>query len=350
MIPSKAEFQHIIEGKHIALYVLKSSGNMQVAITNYGGRVVSIIVPDKDGNLIDVALGYETIFPYLNDPCYFGTITGRYANRIANGKFKLDGKVFRLAINNGLHALHGGPTGLHSRVWNAEMLDEQTLELSYISKDGEEGFPGNLTLKVVYKVSNDNSLMIEYLGRADKKTIINLTNHTYFNLNGEGSGDITDHLIKINAEYFIPTRDDFIPTGEIRHVNNTPFDLRELTVMNTRINLPDIQLICGEGFNHTFVIAGKENSLKKAATAIGPDSGIKLEVLTTEPGVLLYSGNSLNGMETYGKGGRAYNFREGFCLETQHYPNSVNQPDFPTTVLEAGEEFSSSTIYKFSVI
>lgn len=351
MIPSKKSFESSINGQATSLYVLENSNSMQVAITNYGGRIVNIVVPDKDGKLTDVALGYNDLEQYLNDnDIYFGTITGRYANRIANGKFQLDGKDYQLTINNGSHCLHGGPTGFHARVWDAVKPDNLTLELYYTSKDGEEGFPGTLSLKVIYTLTDENSLKIEYFATTDKKTILNLTNHSYFNLNGHDAGDIAGHVLKINADRFTPTHEDYIPTGEINPVENTPFDFREPTTIGERIDLPDTQLVYGKGYNHNFVICGEENSLNLAATAIGPQSGIQMDVLTTEPGIQLYTGNFLNSKSSQGKGGRAYNLREGFCLETQHFPDSVNQPSFPTTILKPEEEYRSITIYKFSVV
>lgn len=351
MIPDKANFQDTIEGIETDLYILKNSNDMQVAITNYGGRIVSILVPDKEHTLIDVTLGYENISSYrkANEP-YFGAIIGRYGNRIAKGKFTLEGKDYGLAINNGLNSLHGGPTGFSSRVWDAEMPGDNILELSYFSEDGEEGFPGNLKVKVVYTLTDDNSIKIDYSAVADQTTIVNLTNHAYFNLNGESKGDITDHILQINANYFTPIDDAFIPTGELRNVDNTAFDFRSPTVIGEVINNSDIQLQYANGYDHNFLIIGEKNNLPAAASVIGPKTGIKMEVLTTEPGMQFYTGNFLDGKENDGKGGKAYDFRSGFCLETQHFPDSPNQPNFPSTILKAGDRYQTTTVYKFGTV
>jgi aldose 1-epimerase len=351
MIPDKAGFQHIIEGKKTDLFILENSNRMQVAITNYGGRIVSILVPDKEQKLTDVTLGYDTLSSYrkANEP-YFGALIGRYGNRIAKGKFNLNGNDYELAINNGPNSLHGGPAGFSARVWDSKLIDDTKLELSYDSGDGEEGFPGNLSVKVVYTLTEDNALKIDYHAVADQTTIVNLTNHAYFNLNGESEGDITDHILQINASQFTPIDDVFIPTGELTNVVNTPFDFTKPTAIRDLIGTSDIQLQYANGYDHNFVITGEQNVLRSAANVIGPKRGIKMEVFTTEPGMQFYTGNFLDGKEKDGKGGRAYSFRTGFCLETQHFPDSPNQPKFPSTILEQGDSYQSITVYKFCVV
>lgn len=349
MIPSKANYQDTIDGKSTDLFVLKNSKNMQVAITNFGGRVVSIIVPDKDGKMTDVALGYEKLSGYQkpNDP-YFGAIIGRYGNRIGDAQFKIDGATYKLAANNGPASLHGGPTGFHVRVWDAKLINDYTLELTYVSKDGEEGFPGNLTSKVVYTITDDNAIKIDYTATTDKTTVVNLTNHTYFNLNGEGTGDINDHILKINASKFTPVDKALIPTGELKDVAGTPFDFSKPTAIGDRVEADDAQLKLGKGYDHNFVLTNSDTTMKQAATITGPKTGISMEVLTTEPGIQFYGGNFMEGKENDGKAGKAYPFRNGFCLETQHFPDTPNKVSFPTTTLKPGQTYKTSTIYKFT--
>ncbi|MEJ6980577.1 aldose epimerase family protein [Pedobacter sp. P351] len=349
MIPTKANFQDTIDGKQTDLFVLKNENNMQVAITSFGGRIVSIIVPDKDGKMTDVALGYEKLSGYqkANEP-YFGAIIGRYGNRIGNAQFKLDGATYKLAANNGPASLHGGPTGFQVRVWDAVMPNDYTLELSYVSKDGEEGFPGNLTTKVVYTLTDDNAIKIDYSATTDKTTVVNLTNHTYFNLNGEGNGDINDHILKINADKYTPVDAALIPTGELKDVAGTPFDFRKPTAIGERVDADDVQLKLGKGYDHNFVLTKSDTSMKQAATITGPKTGISMEVLTTEPGIQFYGGNFMEGKENDGKAGKAYPFRTGFCLETQHFPDAPNKPTFQSTTLKPGETYKTTTIYKFT--
>jgi aldose 1-epimerase len=340
-------FSKSVDGKQVELYFLKNKNEVKAAITNYGGRIVSLWVPDKNGTLTDVTLGYDNLDLYQkpSDP-YFGSLIGRYGNRIAKGTFTLDSQQYKLDVNNGVNTLHGGKTGFHARVWDARQIDEKTLELTYVSKDGEEGYPGNLTCKVVYTLTDDNELKIEYTASTDKKTVLNLTNHAYFNLNGEGSGTINDHLLLINANRFTPVDTTLIPTGKLMNVAGTPFDFRKLTPIGSRIDAAHEQLKNGKGYDHNFVLNG--SGMKKAATAIGDKSGIQMDVSTTEPGVQFYGGNFLD-EKVVGKGGKVYGFRTGFCLETQHFPDSPNQPSFPSTVLKPGDEYKSTTIYRFSV-
>jgi aldose 1-epimerase len=280
---------------------------------------------------------------------YFGALVGRYANRIGNARFILEGKEYKLVANNGPNALHGGPSGFHAQVWNAKQSNTSTLELSYISRDGEEGYPGNLDVKVIYTLTGNNELKIEYTAATDKATVVNLTNHAYFNLNGEGNGSITDHLLMINAEKFTPVDNTVIPTGDLRSVEGSPFDFRKDTPIGARINAEDEQLRYGLGYDHNFVLNKNKDTPELAAHVTGIQTGIQMEVLTTEPGLQFYSGNFLDGKTRDGKGGKSYPFRTGFCLETQHFPDSPNKLSFPDTVLRTGEIFKSTSIYKFSV-
>ncbi|WP_423149006.1 aldose epimerase family protein [Rubrolithibacter danxiaensis] len=349
MIPEKNLFKQTVDGKNTNLYILKNEHNMQVAITNYGGRIVSILAPDRDGKLIDVVCGHGSLAGYRKeDDPYFGALIGRYANRICRGEFELNGKAYQLEINNGPNALHGGSRGFHARVWDVKAVTEDQLELHYFSTDGEEGYPGNLQVKVIYTVTNENALQIEYQAVTDKATVVNLTNHSYFNLNGEGENTILDHILMINADYFTPIDETSIPLGKLHEVAETPFDFREPRTIGAFIGDKDEQLLNGQGYDHNFVLKHHGNTLGLCATAYGPETGIFMEVETTQPGVQLYTGNFLNGKNQDGKGGKTYPYRSAFCLETQHFPDSPNQPDFPSTVLNPGETFNSTTIYKFS--
>lgn len=322
---------------------------MQVAITNFGARIVSIIVPDKDGKMTDVALGYEKLSGYQkDDEPYFGAIVGRYGNRIGNAQFALDGVTYQLKANNGSASLHGGPEGFQVRAWDVKELSEDSIALTYLSKDGEEGYPGNLTVEVVYTLTDENSIEINYTASTDKLTVVNLTNHAYFNLNGEGNGDINDHVLQINADRYTPIDASSIPTGELADVLGTPFDFMQPTTIGKRVNSDHPQLKLGQGYDHNFALSHADASLNQAALVTGDKAGITLEVLTTEPGIQFYGGNFLDGKENDGKGGNTYHFRTGFCLETQHFPDSPNKPDFPCTILEPGKAYQTQTIYKFS--
>lgn len=349
MIPDQANYKSIVDGKATDLYVLTNPNQMKVAITNYGGRVVSILVADKDGNETDVALGYENLSGYQKEgEPYFGAIIGRVGNRIGNAEFTLGGVSYPLLANNGSACLHGGQTGFHSRVWEARQPDSSSLELSYTSPDGEDGFPGNVSVKVVYTLTAENELKIDYTASTDKTTVLNLTNHTYFNLNGEGNGDINDHVLKINASRFTLVDDSLIPTGEIKEVSGTPFDFRQPRAIGERVDADDEQLKIAGGYDHNFVLDGADG-MKLAAVVSGPASGIIMEVFTTEPGVQLYGGNFLDGKDDDGKAGKRYPLRSGFCLETQHFPDSPNKPHFPSVVLNPSERYQTTTTYKFSV-
>ena len=348
----KESFGRTADGKNVDLFVMKNANGIEVSIATYGGIIVSIKTPDRKGHLDDIVLGFSKLDGYLKGHPYFGAITGRYANRIAKGRFSLGGKEYKLATNNDVNHLHGGVVGFDKVVWSARQLtipDAVAIELSYLSKDGEEGYPGNLSTRVTYTLNNKNELRIDYDAKTDKDTVLNLTNHSYFNLAGEGSGDILGHKLAVNADRFTPTDATAIPTGELRSVANTPFDFTQFVPIGERINQDDEQLKLGNGYDHNFVLNGQMGELRIAAKALDPTSGRLLEVLTTEPGVQLYTGNYLDG-KLIGKSGRPYPKRSGFCLETQHYPDSPNKPSFPTTVLKAGAgRFRSSTVFKFGV-
>jgi aldose 1-epimerase len=348
----KKPFGKTPDGQPVDLYVLTNKGGAEASITNYGGAVVSLKVPDRNGKLADVVLGYDTAEGYVNDKSHFGGIIGRYGNRIAHAQFDLDGKTYTLAKNNGENSIHGGIKGFDKALWKAKILSAkgaESLELSYLSKDGEEGFPGNLKVTVVYTWSDANALQIEYSAATDKRTVVNLTNHSYFNLAGQGSGDILGHLLTIQADRFTPVDAALMPTGELRHVAGTPFDFRKPTAIGARIDQEDEQLKFGGGYDHNFVIRRSADAGESlAARVVEPISGRVLEVWTTEPGVQFYTGNFLGGKVT-GKGGATYPKRSAFCLETQHYPDSPNKPAFPSVVLEPGALYHTITMYKFSV-
>jgi aldose 1-epimerase len=348
---TKKSFGKTPGGQPVDLYVLANKSGAEVSITNYGGAVVSLKMPDRNGKLADVVLGYDTVEGYVSDKAYFGALVGRYGNRIAHAQFVLDGKTYTLAKNNGENSLHGGVKGFNKALWTAKILpakDGQSLELSYLSRDGEEGFPGNLRVSVVYTLTDTNALKIEYSATTDKKTVVNLTNHSYFNLAGQGNGDILGHLLTIQADQFTPVDADLIPTGELRDVMDTPFDFRKATAIGARIDQPDEQLKLGGGYDHNFVLRmSMDHGEFLAARVLEPASGRVMEVWTTEPGVQFYTGNFLDG-KTVGKGGVAYPKRSAFCLETQHFPDSPNQPKFPSTVLNAGARYHTITTYKFS--
>jgi aldose 1-epimerase len=347
---SAAAYQQEVKGKKVDLYVLTNKNKMSVYITNFGGRIVSVNVPNKSGGFTDVVLGYDSLTHYLDrKENYFGALIGRYGNRIAKGKFQLDGKTYQLAINNAPNALHGGPTGFHNQVWDAKQVDLQTLELSYVSKDLEEGYPGNLSVKVLYRLTDDNSIEISYHATTDKKTILNLTNHSYFNLNGAGSGTINDHLLTINADKFTPVDSTLIPTGVLADVAGTAFDFRKPKAIGDSVNSSSEQIVNGKGYDHNFVLNRKSASdLELAATVYATNTGIKLEVFTQEPGIQFYGGNFLDS-SLLGKKDLHYSFRTAFCLETQHFPDAPNRSSFASTQLIPGKSYDTKTIYKFSV-
>jgi aldose 1-epimerase len=347
---SAAAYQQDIKGKKVDLYLLTNKNKMSVYISNFGGRIVSVNVPNKSGGFTDVVLGYDSLQHYFDrKENYFGALIGRYGNRIAKGKFQLDGKNYQLTINNSPNSLHGGPTGFHNQIWDAKKIGEQSLELSYVSKDMEEGYPGTLTVKVVYQLLDDNSIAISYQATTDKKTILNLTNHSYFNLNGAGSGTINDHLLTINADKFTPVDSTLIPTGVLADVGGTAFDFRKPRAIGDSVNSSSAQIKNGKGYDHNFVLNRKSVSdLELAATVYSSVTGIKLEVFTMEPGIQFYGGNFLDS-SLLGKKDLHYSFRTAFCLETQHFPNAPNESSFASTQLVPGKTYETKTIYKFSV-
>ncbi len=333
------------DGKEVFLYTLKNANGMEVVISSYGGDVVSLKVPDRGGKSADVVLGFDDLAEYEKQGPYFGALIGRYGNRIANGTFTLDGKQYHIPQNDGSNALHGGTKGFDKRVWDVKEATDTKLHLHYLSKDGEEGFPGNLNVDVVYSLDPKNELKIDYTATTDKDTVLNLTNHTYFNLKGQGDGDVLQHEIQINADRFTPVDKNLIPTGELKPVAGTPFDFRKLTPIGAHINDDNEQLKLAHGYDHNWVL-NSNGKMATAAKVVEPTTGRVLEVVTDQPGVQFYTGNFLNG-SAKGKG-KVYNFRYGFCLETQHFPDSPNHPKFPSTELKAGQTFHSTTIFRFS--
>jgi len=337
------------DGTPIDLYAL-ADGRIEARIMNYGGYLVSLKVPDRSGKLEDVVLGFDTLDQYVtnnysNNTAFLGPLVGRYANRIAHGSFTLDGRKYSLPLNNGENSLHGGPHGFHNQVWKAKSVTNG-VELSYLSKDGEEGYPGDLSVVVRYTLT-DGALRIEYSATTDKPTVLNLTSHSYFNLAGQGQGNILDHRLTLHASRFTPVDANLIPTGELREVASTPLDFRKSTRIGERIDADNEQLHLGKGYDHNWVLDKKGRTLAEAAEVYEPTSGRVLKVLTTEPGIQFYSGNFLDGT-IKGKGGTPYARRSGLCLETQHFPDSPNHPNFPSTELKPGEHYHSVTVYSFS--
>ena len=346
---SKKPFGKMPDGRTIDLYTLTNNHGMRVAITNYGGIVVSIVVPDRNGKPGDVVLGFDNLEGYLGKEPYFGALVGRYGNRIGNSRFKLDGAEHKLPANDGPNSLHGGLKGFDKRVWTAREIrgEHPALELTYLSKDGEEGYPGNLSVKIVYSLAEDNALRIDYSATTDKDTVLNLTNHSYFNLAGEGKGDILKQEIMINSDRFTPIDGTLITTGELRTVAGTPFDFRKPAAIGSRIDADDEQIKFGKGYDHNFVLNRSGAGPSLAARVADPGSGRVLEVLTTQPGLQFYTGNFLDG-SIHGKGGKAYGRRSAFCQETQHFPDSPNKPSFPSTELKPGQTYRQSTVFRFS--
>jgi aldose 1-epimerase len=348
----KAEFGKLPNGQSADIYTLTNGRGMKMKVTNYGGIIVSFTVPDRDGNPGDVVLGYDKLENYLEDSPYFGAIIGRYGNRIGGSKFMLDGVEYSLAANDGANHLHGGIKGFDKILWHAQPFRNDSgvgLIFTYLGKDGEEGYPGNLSVKITYTLSNDNSLRLNYEAISDKPTICNLTHHSYFNLAGHGNGDILNHILMINADQFTPVDEGLIPTGELLSVKGTPFDFRQPAAIGARINEENQQLKYGRGYDHNWVLNRQtEKDLELAATLYDPSTGRFMEVWTQEPGIQFYCGNFLNGSNV-GKDGIAYEYRTGLCLETQHFPDSPNKPDFPSVTIRPGEVYKSATVYKFSV-
>jgi aldose 1-epimerase len=346
---SQAPFGKTADGTPVEIYTLRNAKGCEARIMTYGGIVVSLKVPDKNGNFGDVVLGYDKLDGYLTNNPFFGALVGRYGNRIAGGKFTLAGKEYTLALNNAPNNLHGGPIGFDKRVWKATTLltaDGPVLQLTYLSKDGEEGFPGNLKVTATYTLTADNGLLLNFTATTDKATLCNLTQHSYFNL--AGKGDVLNDLVYINADKFTPVDKTLIPTGELKPVEGTPFDFRTATAVGARINADDEQIKFGNGYDHNWVINKPLGKLGLAARVTDPTTGRVMEVLSTEPGVQFYTGNFLDGSIT-GKGGQIYQRRSGLCFEPQHYPDSPNHPQFPSAELKPGQTYQNAILYRFLV-
>ncbi len=344
------DFVAQVDGGSTALYVLRNKAGAEACFTNWGGRWVSMMVPDRNGKMTDVVLGYDNIRQYLDNPTRnYGGLIGRYTNRIANAQFSLDGNTYHLEKNNqGKHSLHGGSRGFHTRLWKANQPDAQTLELTYLSADGEEGFPGNLTVHVTYRLSDDNALSVRYEAQTDRATVVSLTNHTYFNLSGKLDTQITDHTLQINADRYLPTDAELIPTGAVESVTDTPLDLRRATVIGSRIDSDFEQMVFGgRGFNHHWILNSAGDIAKRAVRLTSPTTGIALDMYTTEPGTLVYTGNMMPMEGDMGKHGIVYPHRGAVSLEPEHNPDSPNHPEFPTTVLRPGQKYVSQTVFRF---
>lgn len=345
------DFQKIVDGKQTNLYFLKN-GDITMAVTNYGGRIVSLCTPGKSGELADVVLGFKTIQDYLNaNEVFHGALIGRVGNRIAKGKFELEGIAYTLPVNNEPNHLHGGPKGFHNQVWDTKMVNESSIVLTYLSTDGEMGYPGNLSVEVEYELTSDNEVVMKYKATTDKSTPVNLTNHAFFNLAGEASGTINEHLLTLNADYYTAVDETLIPLGKNVTVEGTPFDFRKAKTIGQDLGLQESneQLKNGLGYDHNFALnKTSEGTLTHAATVVEPRSGRKMEIFTEEPGIQFYGGNFMDGSDT-GKYGKTLDYRESFALETQHFPDSPNQQAFPSIILNPGEIYQTTSIYKFSV-
>lgn len=338
------------EGDPVGVHVLANDNGVEARVLDYGGILLSMRVPDRDGRFADVTLGYEGIEGYLDDPAYLGALIGRFGNRIAGGRFTLDGRTHRLPLNDGPNHLHGGPGGFHRALWSAAPLDVPGgagIVLSHASPAGDQGYPGRLEARVTLALTPDDALVLMYHATADAATPVNLTQHSYWNLAGHGAGDILDHLLTLDADHFLPVDATMIPTGEVRTVDGTPFDFRRPTPIGARIDAGDPQLEPGRGYDHTWVLDAPPGEPARAARLVDPASGRSLDVLTTQPGIQVYTGNWLDGLE--GKGGARYGRRAGIALETQHFPDSPNRPAFPCTILRPGEEYRSTTTYRFGI-
>lgn len=342
-------FQKTVDGRQTGLYTLANRNGCELTVTNYGAKIVSLLVPDKNGDLVDVVLGHNTIDEYLaSEEAYFGAICGRTANRIANGRFTLDGKKYQLATNNGPNSLHGGIKGFNAVVWEVKRQTSLSIELYYLSQDGEEGFPGNLAVTLTYTLTEDNALDIHYNAVTDKTTILNLTNHSYFNLSGQGDPSIGDHLLMLNADNYLPTDETAIPYGDSEPVKGTPFDFTSPHTIGERIGDDFMQLHFGKGYDHNFILnKNTPDEYAFAGYCLSQKSGIKMEIYTSEPGMQVYTGNWMTG-NFAGKKGMRYPARSAVCFETQHYPDSINKPAYPTVILRPGEKFMSRTTWRFS--
>ena len=343
---TRAPFGKMPDGTEIEAFTLKNTGGIEVRVITYGGIITSLRVPDRAGALADVVLGFDTLDGYLKGHPFFGAIIGRYGNRIARGRFTIDNVPYTLATNHGPNHLHGGERGFDKQVWKAEVLTENSIRLSRVSADGEEGYPGTLNVEVIYSLTNYNELIVDYTATTDQPTHVNLTQHSYFNLAGHGAGDILGHELMIEADRYTPVDATLIPTGELAPVKGTPFDFTKATPIGARINAAHPQIKNGNGYDHNWVLTDGTNRLKLAARVVEPKSGRTMEVATTEPGMQFYAGNFLDGSIT-GKGGATYGHRAGFCLETQHFPDTPNQKNFPTTELRPGSTYTSRTVFKF---
>ncbi|KAA2244719.1 galactose mutarotase [Chitinophaga agrisoli] len=347
LVPT-ANFDSTLDGKAVKLFYLKSKGGVQMAVTNYGAKVVSLLAPDKQGKLEDVELGYDRLSSYITTKDrFYGGVVGRYGNRIAKGKFKLDGKEYTLAVNNNSNHLHGGKIGYNDVVWDAKQPNDHSIEFHYLSKDGEEGYPGNLDITMTYELTDSNEFKISYKATTDKNTIVNLTHHSFWNLHGAGNGDINDHVLMINADKFTPVDSSLIPSGKLEAVKGTPMDFTTPTPIGQRVGDDFEQLKFGKGYDHNWVLNKKGKELSLAATVLEPTSGRYMEVWTTEPGVQFYGGNFMSA--DMGKGGKTYVHRGALALETQHFPDSPNKPEFPSVVLKPGQTYEQTCIYKFGV-
>jgi aldose 1-epimerase len=348
---AKKPYGRMADGTQVDIYTLTNAQGIEATITNFGGIVVSLKVPDRDGNLGDVVLGRASLDDYVKANPFFGCLVGRFGNRIAKGKFTLNGQTYTLAVNNGPNHLHGGLKGFDKVVWQAKPIDTPAgpaLELRYVAKDGEEGYPGTLTVTATYTLTNADELRIDYVATTDKDTVVNLTNHSYFNLEGDGAASVLEHDLQLFASHFTPTDETSIPTGELRGVAGTPFDFLKPHKIGERISADDEQIRSGGGYDHNLAIDGTPGQLRLTARAFSAKTGRLMEVLTTEPGVQFYTGNNLDGILT-GKNGKPYPKRSGFCLETQHYPDSPNKPSFPSTALKPGQTYKTTTVHRFSV-
>jgi aldose 1-epimerase len=346
-LPPTESFSKMIDGKQTGLYILRNKKNVHAAITNYGARWVSMLIPGTDGSLRDVVVGFDSVDGYIHSTeGYYGAVVGRYANRIAKGKFTLDGKEYTLAINNPPNHLHGGIKAFHAVVWDVVSADDHQIHLRYFSRDGEEGYPGNVEANVIYTLTDHDEMEVDFTATTDSRTVLSLAHHAYFNLNGQGSSTILEHVLSINADHYTPIDDKSIPYGTLEPVGNSPFDFRSAERIGARINDDDEQLKHGSGYDHNFALNDAGAGIRLAASVLGDKSGIRMEVFTDEPGVQLYTGNFMNNKNKL-KGGFTDGNREAFCLETQHFPDSPNHPQFPSTVLDPGNEYQSSTIFRF---
>lgn len=345
---SAKDFETVIGEDSVKLYTI-GNGTITAAITNYGARVVSLLVPDSAGNLVDVVLGYKDLENFRKPgEGFYGAIVGRFGNRINKGQFSVDGKPYQLEINDGENTLHGGETGYYTKVWEVTKVTDESLELHLLSPDGDAGYPGALDIYVTYSITSDNGLDIAYRATTDKKTVVNLTNHAYFNLSGEGAETITDHQLMVKADHYTPVNKTLIPTGELASVENTPFDFREAKAIGKDIDASDEQIKIGGGYDHNFVLT-KKDGLEHIATVSSPKTGIKMEILTEEPGLQFYSGNFMENIQN-AKGGKTYGLRSAFCLETQHFPDAPNQAKFPSTELSPGDTYATHSTYRFSTV